>query len=123
MTSELLDKDGSQYASGLYDLMEAINAKIGPGYDPSRGIDFQTDEFEAWSFWAHAECYVCDDAWDETEAPEHDCPLKEFNFYHYGTGLKVMWYKRIGRGTSANLDLPPREWYGALMECFDSLED
>lgn len=160
----MIELEGEMYAGGLYDLMETVNAKIGPGYDPSSGIDFKNDVFESWSYWSHAECETCervewaaeanvlrDHGWTEEDlsnysthlahraypenfsglyktekerlVTEHECPLKDYNFYHYATGLKVMWYKRVGRGTRANMELTTREWYMALLECFDSLED
>lgn len=41
------------------------------------------------------------------------------NFHHKPTGLKVSWYKYIGRGMSANQE-KPENWHKLIAECIES---
>jgi hypothetical protein len=47
---------GEDFADGLYWLLDAINWKLGGGYDASSGIDYRNDVFESFNFWSHSEC-------------------------------------------------------------------
>ena len=52
---------------------------------------------------------------------EHDCPLVEWNFHHYASGLQVTWYKRIGRSTKSNNSMTATDWYTVVLDCLNSL--
>lgn len=58
----------------------------------------------------------------ESENP-HDCPEVEWHFEHPASGLKVKWYKRIGRSTESNTDLTMTQWYTIVLECLESLRE
>lgn len=54
--------------------------------------------------------------------PEHDCPLVDWHFEHHASGLKVKWYKRIGRSTESNDAIKDLRWYKIVVECLESLK-
>lgn len=99
----------SFYENGLYELTESIIENVlgvdglrteSPGY----GFEFQNDVFEM-----HKE------DWSGERGDEP-------NFHHYRTGLKVWWYKHIGRSEEANQEMSFMEWAHIVEECVGSLE-
>lgn len=50
-----------------------------------------------------------------------ECERREWLFHHYSSGLKVKWYKRIGRSTESNVQGSTEGWYRILLECLESL--
>lgn len=42
---------------------------------------------------------------------------------HPGSGLKVKWYKRIGRDTESNMSMAMTQWYTIVLECLNSLKE
>lgn len=67
-----------------------------------------------------------------TKEPEHKiwrkdnthtdlCKLFLPNFKHYASGLEISWYKYIGRGMEANLDMPYLDWLYVVSECLVSI--
>lgn len=49
---------------------------------------------------------------------EDECPP---NFEHLSSGLKINWYKHIGRGTTANLEIQRSVWRKIIDECLESV--
>lgn len=150
------------FADGIYGILDAINFKLGGGYDFSCGIDYKNDVFETKNFWAHSECNCSYDTWqwDMGEAvekemqayegkvdkysaewwrlykmewanvtqgkdPGHDdsCASSEWYFEHFASGLKVSWYKRVGRSTKSNTSMKTLDWYKIVVECLESVRD
>lgn len=187
------------FADGIYWILDAINYKLGGGYDFSTGIDYKNDVFETHGFWGHCECDCTYDSreldWEEShpEAPDcyqslirdlgfgytwntgrdpeeqeqinrdatqhactvlgidpnspglyvhctcgrreeyvewranatHDdtCSLKEYGFHHFQSGLKVEWYKRVGRSTTSNKGMKTLDWFKIVVECLESVRD
>lgn len=100
----------SDFADGIYQILSAIDYVKGGGYDISTGIDYKNDVFETHSFWAHA-----DDDWEEGE----DYP----GFLHYASGLRVDWYKRVGRSTESSKAMKSLDWFKIVVECLESIRD
>jgi len=95
------------YADGIYNILKAVDYKLGGGYDFSTGIDYRNPVFQTQSFWAHAD--------DE----DYVTP----GFQHFSSGLAVDWYKRVGRSTESNKNLTALEWYKIVVECIESVRD
>lgn len=150
------------FSDGIYWVLDAINYKLGGGYDFSCGIDYKNDVFETKDFWAHSECDCSYDTWqwDMTELvearmedyrgkveehssewwrlyqmewgnvtqghdPGHDddCASSDWYFKHFASGLKVSWYKRVGRSTESNQAMKTLDWYKIVVECLESVRD
>lgn len=99
--------ENEDLADGIYNILNAVDWKLGGGYDVSTGIDYRNDVFESFGFWGHCE----EDDWDGT------C------FHHFESGLKVEWYKRVGRSTESNQSVKPIDWNKIVIECLESVRD
>jgi hypothetical protein len=55
--------------------------------------------------------------WLETNDHSKHCALILPNFFHYESGLEISWYKYIGRGMEANMELSYLEWTKIVEEC------
>ena len=152
------------FADGIYWILDAVNFKLGGGYDVSTGIDYKNNVFETASYWNHCENCTCgfedwahevdaqvmermkrypgseedelDSEWWRLYNMEHvnvvqgeershaeDCDLNRPGFYHYDSGLKVEWYKRVGRSTESNMNMKTLDWYKVVVECLESVRD
>lgn len=149
------------FADGVYQILAAVNYKLGGGYDTSCGIDYRNDVFETFSYWAHCECSCSYEEWEseideqanarmtkypdvpldrsewwrlyhmeyenarQGEEREHDsdCSLEDVGFRHFGSGLEVSWYKRVGRSTGSNKSMKSLDWYKIVVECIESVRD
>lgn len=197
MTKYVLENE--DFADGIYNILNAVDWRLGGGYDVSTGIDYKNDTFESFGYWSHCECDCTYGTrewnWEEThphtpecyqalirdlgfgyswdtglkyseqetvneeacrqaalalgidpEAPgsyvhctcgqqeeyvewrdnsEHDdgCSLRDYGFHHFESGLKVEWYKRVGRSTKSNQSMKPLDWYAIVVECLESVRD
>ena len=73
------------------------------------GVDFENDTFMVHHFcWCEAD--KC--KWCNGNAP---------NFWHKPSGLKIHWYKWIGRGMEFNHKNPAKEWPKIYKECIKSI--
>lgn len=97
------------FSDGIYWLLDAVNYKLGGGYDFSCGIDYRNDTFETFNLWAH-----CDDEEDDWDG---------WGFHHFESGLKVSWYKRVGRSTKSNTGVKTLDWYRIVIDCLESVRD
>lgn len=61
-------------------------------------------------------------AWVAENPHPETCPLVRPNFHHYRSGLKVWWYKYMGRSEESNMELGFREWSTIVFECLDSIK-
>lgn len=43
------------------------------------------------------------------------------NFWHFKSGLKIWWYKTIGRSMEANRSFTEEEWSAIFQKCKESL--
>lgn len=68
----------------------------------------------------HTEDYI---QWREEAQHDKECSLREYGFYHFESGLKVEWYKRVGRSTKSNMEMKPVDWYKLVVECLESVRD
>lgn len=59
----------------------------------------------------------------EERTHSEDCDLELPGFYHYTSGLKVSWYKRVGRSTESNKPMKSLEWHRIVVECLESVRD
>jgi len=77
-----------------------------------------------WGSYIHCTCGRDEEysKYMETISHSDDCPIDKPNFKHYASGIKIYWYKYIGRGTKSNMDLDYRDWTKIVLECLDSLE-
>ena len=120
------------YDDGLYEISSKIILKTdGPealkGALPSYGEEFKNDVFEMHPQYWDDDC-LC--GWEEqaenfedTHPPSETCPLVRPNFHHYRSGLKVWWYKYMGRSEESNMELGFREWATIVFECLDSIKE
>lgn len=151
----------ADFADGIYWILNAINYKLGGGYDSSTGIDYHNDVFETFSFWSHCECTCSLEKWEwdmdqrtmtrmkkypdvdehskewwdlyqmehgnvtQGEVRDHDpdCNLEDVGFRHFGSGLEVSWYKRVGRSTKSNNSMKTLDWSRVVTECLESVRD
>ena len=44
-------------------------------------------------------------------------------FRHFGSGLEVTWYKRVGRSTESNMSITALDWHKIVVECIESVRD
>lgn len=59
----------------------------------------------------------------EQRSHSDDCELNLPGFYHYDSGLKVEWYKRVGRSTESNKSMKSLDWFKVVVECLESVRD
>lgn len=57
--------------------------------------------------------------WCDGERHTDGCPP---NFEHYPSGLKINFYKHIGRGMSSNRPFDPEQWKLVLWDCLRSID-
>lgn len=61
------------------------------------------------------------DYWDRRKAADlqcnEECEINLPNFVHHPSGLKIQWYKRIGRGIEVKNGVDARTWSLILAEC------
>lgn len=62
-------------------------------------------------------------AWQEEATHDEDCSIRDYGFYHYESGLKVSWYKRVGRSTESSRGMKTLEWFRIVAECIESVRD
>jgi len=80
---------------GLRLLSEALCETLGEDADLSNsGTDYENESFAMRKYW-----------WGKEDTPEAQLA----NFEHKPTGLKIHWYKYLGRGMSANTQRP-KDW-------------
>lgn len=156
--------ENEDLADGIYNILKAVDWKLGGGYDVSTGIDYRNEVFETRSYWAHCDNCTCgfeewaadvdaqvmermekypgseedeiDGEWwrlynmehgnvlqGETRDHASDCEMILPQFHHFESGLKVEWYKRVGRSTESNQSVKPIDWYKIVIECLESVRD
>ena len=49
------------------------------------------------------------------------CEMDKPNFLHYKSGIKVEWYKYIGRGMEYDEDIPVETWVNVFKEVLESI--
>lgn len=59
----------------------------------------------------------------EERSHEDTCALELPGFHHFDSGLKVSWYKRVGRSTESNKSMKTLDWYKLVVECLESVRD
>lgn len=59
----------------------------------------------------------------EVRDHDPDCNLEDVGFRHFGSGLEVSWYKRVGRSTKSNNSMKTLDWYRVVTECLESVRD
>lgn len=121
MTKYVLEN--KDFADGIYNILKAVDWRLGEGYDVSTGIDYKNDVFETSSFWAHAEdpCFCGVDGFeDHPVSSECGYPV---GFRHFESGLEVNWYKRVGRSTESNKSVKALDWYAIVVQCLESVRD
>ena len=59
----------------------------------------------------------------EVRTHAEDCDLELPGFLHYASGLRVDWYKRVGRSTESNQGMKSLDWYKIVVECLESVRD
>lgn len=116
--------ENEDLADGIYNILNAVDWKLGGGYDVSTGIDYKNEVFETRSFWAHMDdpCLCGVDGWTEDHALTSECGSTP-GFRHFESGLEVDWYKRVGRSTESNQSVKPLDWYKIVIECLESVRD
>lgn len=76
------------------------------------GANFENDVFSMRRFcWCERE--DCEWCREEDRGP---------NFWHKKSGLKVWWYKYIGRDMEVNMKLSESEIHGVYNDCIDSIK-
>jgi hypothetical protein len=61
------------------------------------------------------------DKWHEQNTHTEECPIDWPNFHHYASGLKVEWYKYIGRDMQISKEVTITEWTNIFVDCVNSL--
>lgn len=81
------------------------------GFDPEIGI------------YVHCNCSYDEHSkrWHEDNTHSEECPINLPNFHHYASGLKITWYKYIGRDMQINQNLTITQWAIIFVECVNSL--
>ena len=62
-------------------------------------------------------------AWLAEHAHDPRCGVARPNFAHVGSGLRVSWYKYIGRSMTCNQPVTKQAWATILEECRASVRD
>lgn len=100
-----------------------VNNKLGESYDGflggegGYGTDFENDVF----FMNHC----CQGFCEEDEEGNPTCPAckRGCNFEHKPSGLKICWYKWIGRGMEYKPNKPDKkDWEIIFNECLKSIQ-
>lgn len=58
----------------------------------------------------------------ENRTHSESCEMDLPGFHHFESGLKVRWYKRVGRSTESNIDMKPIDWYRIVVGCLESVK-
>lgn len=71
----------------------------------------------------HCTCdfYTTWHEWLKENKHSTDCGVAKPNFHFKPAGLKVYWYKYIGRSTTINQEVDLKDWRLMMRECEDSL--
>lgn len=115
----------NEFADGIYWILDAINYKLGGGYDFSTGIDYTNDVFETQAFRAYFEdpCRCGVGPWEDVPHPQtSECGYTP-GFCHFESGLEVNWYERVGRFTESNKSMKTLDWFKIVVECLESVRD
>lgn len=99
---------------GLILIADAIREKRGDTYaltDNGGEIYFKCPVFVMRSY-----CW-CD---GDNQGHEAGCPP---NFEHYRTGLRVEWYKYVGRGMACNMATTAGQWADIVAECIAAVKE
>ena len=59
----------------------------------------------------------------EVRDHDPDCKLEDVGFRHFGSGLEVSWYKRVGRSAESNIGMKTLDWFKIVTECLESVRD
>ena len=97
---------------GLLQLGDAISELRD---DEPLTINYGSPPFENNVFAMRTYCW-CD---GESSGHEDGCPP---NFEYKPRGLRVFWYKHVGRGASVTEQLTPDDWRALIAHCIDSLQ-
>ena len=104
-------------SEGLREITRALEAAGYEGCGVFGGADGYGVDFRNGIFSIHPFCW-CED--------QELCPWCAFhapNFVHYSSGLKVFWYKHIGRDTEIVCsEEVAANWPAILRECLESIE-
>lgn len=121
--------DDDDVSNGLYELSETLGT-LNPdaqshgflGGEWGYGQDYRNDVFEMFPFW-WGDCDCDESTPDDSPTIVHveGCDGGRPNFLHYASGLRVDWYKYIGRGMELSKEVTAVEWASILEDCFDSL--
>lgn len=121
-------------------LMALTEALPSDGASPCYGAWHENDVFVMRRYnWDGCSCGFEEAEWEFSQrdpkptAEECDAWLKEHwhlddcldvlpNFHHKPTGLKISWYKYIGRGMSSNQKIKYQEFAAIIAQCIASLE-
>lgn len=103
----VLEHDYYEAESGLYALAQIVAVRLG------RPAGWDVPEFANTAFTIRPYC------WCDNEEHPDGCPP---NFAHR-YGLRINWYKHIGRGMSANWEYDDRQWVDVLVDCIRSIDD
>ncbi len=95
----------------VYSFLIAISDTAGD--DSIYGYNIETPAFRMTRF-----------CWCDEDTCPYCGPERESNFEHKRTGIKIWWYKYIGRDMliEANSEMTAKEWNSILKECLDSIE-
>lgn len=83
--------------------------ELGLSYPDGCAVHCTCDYETRWRLFAHENKHA------------ESCPIVRPNFLHKKSGLAVHWYKYIGRGMTANIEISRREWRSILAECIASV--
>lgn len=92
---------------------KAKELSIKHGFDPEIGI------------YVHCNCSYDEHAkkWHKENTHADECPIDWPNFHHYASGLKIDWYKYIGRDMEISKEVNLQEWTTIFIECINSLNN
>lgn len=106
----------TEIIAALGSLDELINTQNGT-WNRGHGsicLNNGADSFENEVFALRTYCW-CDGSFP---GHEDECPP---NFEHFGSGVKITWYKHVSRGLEFPDDLSHKKWLEILLDCHNSL--
>lgn len=108
------------YEGPIFNLIDHLNQDKGSVHLES--VEYSNDVFSIRNYWwGDCTCGVpCDEEGDPLEEHKETCLLVTPNFYHFKSGLKIMWYKYPLRDSYASRKFSGAELMEIINECIKS---
>lgn len=86
-------------------------------------LPFPSDQTKSFEWWRNYRREFVNVSQGEERSHETECIVLRPQFQHFASGLKVTWYKRVGRSTKSNQGMKTLDWFKVVVECLESVRN